>query len=274
MMTGQELSWVRSHSDAEDEWQRRQHDPIQQVDFAIHNHYLRQYLKSDMRVLEMGAGSGRFTQEIAAISARVVVADMSADKLALNRRNAEAQGYARQIEAWRECNMIDLSHAFDDDEFDAVVCVGGPLSYVFDRRERAVRELYRVTRSGGLLLLSARSLFGTLHQDLPRILNVDRGLNREIVSTGDVGPASVAAVSRFWHAYRADEFRQFVTQTGAQPLVMSASNCLSATWGDLVATWLGDQRTWQQLIELELEACREPGCLDMGAHILLVAQKP
>jgi len=26
-------------------------------------------------------------------------------------------------------------------------------------------------------------------------------------------------------------------------------------------------------LEIELEACREPGCLDMGSHILAVARK-
>jgi ubiquinone/menaquinone biosynthesis C-methylase UbiE len=273
-MADQDTGWVRAHSDDEDIWLQPDQSPTQQVDIAIHNHYLRQYLKSGMRVLEMGAGAGRFTRTIAAITRPIVVADLSADKLALNKRNAEALGHASAIEDWRECDMTDIKAQFDNDQFDAVVCVGGPLSYVIDRREKAVNELYRVTKPGGLLFLSARSLFGTLHESLPRILNVNPRINREIIETGNMGPQQVSLASRFWHAYRAQEFRAFVEATGARTLTITASNCLSSTWTDVLTAWRADRRTWEHLIELEIAACREPGCLDMGAHVLVVAQKP
>jgi hypothetical protein len=54
---------------------------------------------------------------------------------------------------------------------------------------------------------------------------------------------------------------------------MSASDCLSATWHELLSTWREDQRTWQHLLELEIEACREPGALDLGSHVLAIARK-
>ena len=31
---------------------------------------------------------------------------------------------------------------------------------------------------------------------------------------------------------------------------------------------------WQQVLEMELEACREPGCLDLGTHLIAVTRKP
>jgi hypothetical protein len=31
--------------------------------------------------------------------------------------------------------------------------------------------------------------------------------------------------------------------------------------------------TWVHLIEMEIEACREPGCLDMGAHLIAVCRR-
>ncbi|MEN6479749.1 MAG: class I SAM-dependent methyltransferase [Anaerolineales bacterium] len=272
-MTTEDVGWVRAHTDDEETWDSPT-TPVQQIDIAVHTHYLREYLQPEMRVLEMGAGAGRFTQVIAGVTRHSVVADRSSAKLALNQRNAQALGYVDAIEAWCECDMIDLRGDFGDDEFDAVVCLGGPLSYAFDRREKAIGELYRVTKPGGLLILSARSLFGALHQDLPRILNIDPRINREIIETGNLGPAQVALATRYWHAYRADEFRAFVEQTGARVLLMSASNCLSSTWGDVIASWQTDARRWSHLIELELVASREPGCLDMGAHILAIARKP
>jgi hypothetical protein len=34
-----------------------------------------------------------------------------------------------------------------------------------------------------------------------------------------------------------------------------------------------DAATWQHLLEMEIEACREPGCLDMGTHLIAVCRK-
>jgi len=272
-MPAADSGWVRAHSDDEDDWRRWEESPIQQIDFAVHIHYLQTYLQGRERVLEVGAGAGRFTRELAALTQPVVVVDISAEKLRRNRRHAQALGYADRIEQWCECDMCDLKPYFEDDTFDAVVCYGGPLSYVFDRREHAISELVRVTRSGGLLFLSARSLWGTLHEHLPHILQFDPQLNREIIATGNMGPSQVAAASRFWHAYRADEFKAFIESAGASVLALSASNCLSSTWSEVLLAWRSDETRWKHLIELEIEACRQPGCLDMGTHILAVARK-
>jgi len=244
-----------------------------QVQFAIHLHYLRECLRPDDRVLEMGAGRGRFTRELAALCDRVVVADVSPDKLQLNRRNMTAMGLDSRIESWVECDMAKLQGVFEDNEFDAVVCYGGPLSYVFDRRFRALSELVRVTRPGGVLLLSARSLFGTVHESLPRVLSGDPRVNREIIRSGDIGPDKVGVARNFLHAYRSGEFRDAIEDAGATVEVLTASECVSATWGDLVGPWQEDPEVWDHLLEIELEACREPGCLDMGSHIIAVARK-
>ena len=266
--------WIRAVSEDDDDFRRWEESPLQQVDFSVHIHYLHKYLAGDERVLEVGAGAGRFTKELADAARRIVVADISPTKLQRNRRNANALGYADAIEAWCECDMCDLQPHFGDGEFDAVVCYGGPLSYVFDRRQRAIRELVRVTRSGGILLLSAKSLWGTVHERLPSILEVAPRLNREILTTGDLGPDKVALAGSFWHAYRAEEFKDFVEDAGASVVAMSASDCLSSTWRDLLMSWREDKRAWQHLIEMEIEACREPGCLDLGAHVIAIARKP
>ena len=273
-MTILDPGWAASHPEDADDWARWQTNPLQQVDFAVHIHYLRSYLSRDDRVLEVGAGAGRFTREIAEIVDRMTVVDISEEKLQRNQRYASALGYSSAVEAWRRSDMRDLSQEFSDGEYDAVVCFGGPLSYVYDLREQALRELVRVTRPGGLLLLSARSLWGMLHENLPRMLNaMDPHMMREVIKTGDLGPSPVAPVDRYWHAYRSTEFRDFIEQSGLEVLVISASNCLTSTWTEMLSSLREDEAAWKRLLELEIQASQEPGCLDIGTHILAVALK-
>ena len=47
-MTDGNAGWVRAHADDEEDWRQPDQSPIQQVDIAIHSHYLQQYLKPGM----------------------------------------------------------------------------------------------------------------------------------------------------------------------------------------------------------------------------------
>jgi SAM-dependent methyltransferase len=268
--------WVRTYYDqyAEKEWQRWDRSPVQRVKLEVHLHYLRQSIQPGDRVLEIGAGPGRFTRELARITDRIVVADISPVQLALNQQNAQALGFAGAVERWVECDMCDLEPHFQDAEFDAVVCYGGPLSYVFDRAAQAVCELKRVTRPGGALLYSVMSLWGGVHHFLPGVLDIDPDVNRKIIASGDLCPERAEVSTHFCHMYRAAELRALLEGCGLAVEVLSASDCVSATWAELLEDVRKDDVLWQHLLEMELEACREPGCVDMGTHTIAVCGKP
>ena len=44
-------------------------------------------------------------------------------------------------------------------------------------------------------------------------------------------------------------------------------------WDDEISHAHDDRDRWNHLIELEIEASAEPGCLDMGTHIIAVGRK-
>jgi len=268
--------WVKSYYDqyGVKEWDRWDVSPVEQVKFEVHLHFLRTYLEANDRILEIGVGPGRFTQHLAKISNRIVVADISPVQLQLNRDNAQAMGYAGSVERWVECDICDLHPHFSNAEFDAVVCYGGPLSYVFDQRDRAISELLRVTKPGGRLLLGVMSLWGSVHQFLADVMTLDPAMNRDIIATGDLGPDKPEAGNHYCHLYRAAEFREYLEQAGAEIEVLSASNCLSATWAECLGNVQKDKTAWRFLIDMEIEACREPGCLDMGSHLIAVCKAP
>ena len=52
---------------ADCEWERLGRDAASRVNFLVHRHHLRQWVKSGDDVLDAGAGPGRFTIELARI---------------------------------------------------------------------------------------------------------------------------------------------------------------------------------------------------------------
>src|SRR5512143_176115 len=80
------------------EWERLVSSPAGEIKLHVHAHYLNAYVPAGARVLEVGAGPGRFTQMLAAMGCRIVVADISPGQLDLNRRKAVELGFAGAVE--------------------------------------------------------------------------------------------------------------------------------------------------------------------------------
>ncbi len=256
----------------EREWTRLVESPAAEIKLHVHTTLLRRYVTPGMRVLDIGAGAGRFTQVLADLHASVAVADISQVQLDLNRRHAAEHGFAHAVTEWRRADVCDLS-MFEDATFDAVVCYGGPISYVFEHRSKALEELLRVAKPGGHVLLSVMSLWGAIHEKLPSVLATEPGKNARVVATGDLQLGAADGSRHDCHLFRSDEFRTLLMSTGCEVMALSTSNALSTVWGDRLDVIRADAARWAELLSMEVEACAEDGCLDLGTHLIAVVRR-
>lgn len=268
-------AWVAGFYDryGEKEWARWDRDAVSAVRFHVHCHYLRQWIKPGDRVLEAGAASGRFTLELARLGAKVTVLDLSPGQLELNKANAKEHGFEAAVEARVLGDICDLS-GYPDGAFDAVVCYGGPLSYVFDERDKALAKMLRVARPGGPVLLGVMSNWGTHQEYLRDILH---GGSAEqmmaIARTGDLHPETWPVETHRCHMFKAAELKALIESQGAQVAALSASNALTTAHHPGLDALRKDPKRWPALLALELEACAAPGCVDMGTHLIAVARR-
>ena len=252
----------------EREWTRFDEGRTPPQSVAVHLAKLHEFVKVGDRALDVGAGPGRFTIEPARLGADIVVADISARQLELNRERVEQAGLESRVSERVEADVTDLSR-FDDASFDAVVCFGGPLSYVVDRAEQGVAELLRVTRPGGHVLLSVMSLIGTAVHFIGLLLDLARrdGLepNEEIVRTG-VLPEGEGYGHLPMKLYRWSELEALLSRHGT---------VVAATAAGLFPALYPEEPELRDLIErIELDLAGEPGALSCGEHILAVVRKP
>jgi ubiquinone/menaquinone biosynthesis C-methylase UbiE len=251
----------------EQEWTRFEEGRTPGPSLDVHLEHLRRFVQAGDRVLDVGAGPGRFTIELARIGAEITVADLSPGQLELNRGRLEADGLEERIAERAVADVLDLSR-WKDGAFDATVCFGGPLSYVVDRAEDGLAELVRVTKPGGLVLVSVMSLVGTVLHFLPILLDLARrdGVPKqeEIVRTGlladepDYGHLAMKL-------YRWSELEALLSRHG-EVVAASAAGLLPAEQPEEP-----ELREFLRMVELELAS--EPGALSCGQHILAVLRK-
>jgi ubiquinone/menaquinone biosynthesis C-methylase UbiE len=252
----------------EREWTRFEDGRTPAPSLDVHLEHLHRFVQPGDRVLDVGAGPGRFTIELARIGANVTVADISARQLELNHERVDEAGLEDRIAERAIADVLDLSR-WEDASFDATVCFGGPLSYVVHRAEEGVEELVRVTKPGGHVLLSVMSLVGTVLHYLPILLDLARrdGVPKQeqIVRTGllqdepDYGHLAMKC-------FRWSELEALLSRHG-EIVAASAAGLLPGERPE-------EPELREFLRTVELELASEVGALSCGEHILAVLRRP
>jgi SAM-dependent methyltransferase len=256
------------------EWARHDASPMDRVSFHIHRHHLERFVRPGDRVLEVGAGAGRFTIELARLGARVTVVDISPEQLRLNEEHLAEAGLEDGVEARYLADVLDLSR-FEDRAFDAVVCYGGPLSWVLDGVDRALDELLRVTEVRGHLLLGVMSRFGSLHAFLTAAAEEIGAFGveemQDIVDSGYL-PDNHSTLGPM-HLFTWAELRTLLERHECDIVVASAANFLSIGNDETCERWIRDDpEMWDRFLAWEVASCTEPGAIDGGTHIIAVVR--
>ena len=251
----------------EQEWTRFEEGRTPAPSLDVHLDRLRRFVNAGDRVLEVGAGPGRFTIELARLGAQVSVCDLSPGQLELNRQRVAAEGLEEHVVERQLADVLDLSR-WDEASFDATICFGGPLSYVVERADEGIAELVRVTRPGGHVLVSVMSLVGTVTHFLPILLDLARrdgvDKNEAIVRTGFL-PDEPDYGHLAMKLYRWSELEALLAPHGTV-VEACAAGLLSSLQPE-------EPELRQFLTRVELELAGEPGAVSCGQHILAVLQR-
>lgn len=257
----------------EREWTRFEDGTTSPVSFEIHRHYLERFVRAGDRVLEVGAGPGRFTIELARLGARLSVADLSPEQLRLNAERVAAAGADAAVEERVLADVLDLSR-WPDGAFDAAVCYGGPVSYVLDRAEDAVAELLRVTKPGGLVLLGVMSRVGPFAHALRLVVHLAREHGVDLtdrVVRGGILPPELSRGHLTMRLFRWSELEELFSRKPCRVLAASASELSPAVEHELWPSLEPELR--EALVRWELELAAEPGALNAGSHLIAALER-
>ncbi|MFT4932810.1 MAG: SAM-dependent methyltransferase [Natronomonas sp.] len=145
----------------EREWERLDRDFYHRLEWEETVHFLERDLPDAGHLLDVGGGAGRYGVWLADRGYTVTLVDPSGGQVELAARKADEHGVGGQVTV-ETGDVRDLR--FDDDGFDATLCLGGPLSHVLSESERrdAARELERVTVPDGPVFVSVMGRLAAL----------------------------------------------------------------------------------------------------------------
>lgn len=117
------------------------------VEYLTTMRYIERYLKPDMRIMEIGAGTGRYSCALAAKGYRVDAVELVETNIDMMRRKIKPEMRLMVTQG----NALDLS-AFGDETYDLTLLLG-PMYHLFTEKDKlqALSEAVRVTRKGGVV---------------------------------------------------------------------------------------------------------------------------
>ena len=134
-----------------DEENRLVRDRVGQVEYLTTRKYIDEYLTDrDVKILEVGAGTGRYSVTLAKEGYDVTAVELVEHNLGILKSKLDGSENILAVQG----NALDLT-AFDDNTFDLTLVLG-PMYHLYTKDDKitALKEAVRVTKQGGHIFVA------------------------------------------------------------------------------------------------------------------------
>lgn len=253
---------------------RLKQDPYHSLEFSTTLMFLNKYLPKAGLVLDAGGGTGIYTIGLAKQGHNMVLLDISSHNIAAAKKEIAREGIVKKVKSAVVGDITNLSR-FKDSTFDAVLCLGGPLSLVYGKpkRRKAMSELVRVAKRGAPIFIAVMNRYGA----------VSLGPNKwpEEIATDNFRSVWKTGEDRLWigkyycHYFTPNELvSEFGTAcNNAEVLELAALEGLATPSIDAINKLAKNKKAWRNWLEMHYSLCTKPEVVNASVHILLVARK-
>ena len=247
-------------------------DSYHKLEFNTTLHFLKKYLPKKGLILDAGGGPGRYTIELAKQGYDVILLDITPENLEFAKRQIKKAKLQNKVKEVVEGSIVDLSK-FSDNTFDAVICLGGPLSHVLDKKDRdkAISELIRVAKKGAPIFTSVMSRLSVLVSELKLFqYEIEHPLFRKIRDTGDYsGGYGFTAC----HFFLPEELKESFAKRDVKILEMVGLEGIGSHFQEKINKLAKNKKRWKVWLETHYKTCTHPVVVGISEHILIICKK-
>lgn len=235
------------------------------VEFLTTMTYIGKYLRPGMRILEIGAGTGRYSHTLARQGYRIDAVELLACNIDLFKKNTQEGENITTTQG----SATDL-HAFDSDAYDITLLLG-PMYHLFTEEEKlkALSEAIRVTKRSGVI-------FAAYCMSDASILNYGfkRGKIHELIEKQMLDPETFDAFSRpqdLFELHRKEDIDALRAHFNVTPLHFIAADGYANHMRDTLSGM--DEAAYALYLKYHLVTCERQDMIGYSHHTLDIFRK-
>lgn len=237
------------------------------VEFLTTMRYIEKYIRPGDRVLEVGAGTGRYSHALASQGYAVDAVELVEHNIEVFRQNTQSNESITITQG----NAMDLS-AFPENEYDITLLLG-PLYHLYNKedKQQALREAIRVTKQGGVIFAAYVISDGCL---------IDEGFNRGNINVagyiekGLIDPQTFAAKSEpkdLFELVRKENIDDLMSVFPVTRLHYVASDGFALCMREAVDAM--DNDTFELYLKYHFATCEREDLMGITSHALDIFRK-
>ena len=248
-----EIPRERYNNYGDREWNRLEIDAKGELLYRVHLDILSRYIKENDKVLEIGAGSGRFTKDIVSLCKSLTVADISEHQIEFNKAKMKELSLFSKIDSFHVLDVLNMS-IFPDSSFDSIICIGGVINYLLDREKDGITEMLRVLKSGGLMVIGSMSFIGTSLYYLNGAQHEKNQFgiqaSKWLFDTGIQDEEHYPVPSKHYvHMMRSDQMDDLISQFNVEVVERSSAGLYTQSGDEALENARNDKEFWELLVE-------------------------
>ncbi|WP_051569311.1 class I SAM-dependent methyltransferase [Alkaliphilus transvaalensis] len=232
---------IREYYLSYDEESRLIKDNAHKVEFDTSIHLLNKYIDANSKVLDIGAGTGRYTFYFAKKGASVLAIDFVERHVEIiENKLTKMENLKIRVE---QGDALDLSR-FTDEEFNTILCMG-PLYHLPETEQqiKCLNECRRVLQTGGILAIAY----------INKSVHMEYGGNPYFVGLEPDYMESTLDQLGF-------KVREHIATDGVSPKIGRLINKLN-------------EKQYRQWLDFNIEICKCKASIENTLHALIIAEK-
>ena len=237
-----------------------------QVEYLTTMKYIRGcvYGLSDPKIIEVGAGTGRYSVTLAKEGFDVTAVELVAHNLEILKSKL---GGSEKIDVVQG-NALDLS-AFPDSTFDLTMLLG-PMYHLYTREDkiRALSEAVRVTKSGGYVVVSYCMNEPTVIQYVFGLNNMREVMDLNLLTTDW---HCVSEPKEVFELSRTEDIASYDAELSVERIKLVATDGATNYIRELIDSM--DDETFEKWVEYHFAICERQDLIGASHHTLDILRK-
>lgn len=245
-----------------DEESRLTKDKAHRIEYITTTKYIEKYLKNGDKILEVGAGTGRYAINYAKKGYSVEAVELVNKNLEVLKSKITDEMNINAIKG----NCLNLN-MYNNDTFD-ITLVLGPLYHLYDEEDikQAISEAIRVTKKGGKIFIAYLTDDSVIFS-----YGVRKGNMKRLKELCDEKWNLAKLKEEIFATFKVNDFDKLISNYRVKGLETIATDGIATNMSEYINAFTDEE--FEIFVDYHLKNCNRKDLIGYSSHILEIIEK-